>query len=102
MLETLGGQKRNKTAPDRGQLTRPDAEAHTGIRNQQVSKWRNRLKDAAQYREMLYGAAYAKAMAEANNATMQSLDNEWYTPKKYIEAASDMLCGRPLVTGWTT
>ena len=40
-----------------------NAEAKTGISHQQVSKWRRRLADPEKYREMLYGAAYHKAMA---------------------------------------
>ena len=57
MLETLGGQKGNKSGPDRGHLTRPQVEAHTGIRNQQVSRWLSRLKLPDEYRELLYGVA---------------------------------------------
>ena len=66
MLETLVGQKENKTGPGRGQLTRPQVEAYTGIRHQQVSKWRGRLKKPDEYRGVLYGAAYREAMGEVD------------------------------------
>jgi hypothetical protein len=45
-----------------------EAEAQTGIRNQQVSRWRKRLADSEVYRGMLIGYAQSKAMQEANNA----------------------------------
>jgi hypothetical protein len=38
---------------DRSFLTREDAEASTGIRQQQVSRWRKRLADKPKYRERL-------------------------------------------------
>ena len=41
----------------------------TGITQQQVSKWRRRLQDPEAYRAMLFGVAYAKAMAKVNNTT---------------------------------
>ena len=40
-----------------------EAESQTGIAQQQVSKWRRRLKEPEKYQAMLYGAAYAKAIA---------------------------------------
>lgn len=40
-----------------------EAETNTEISHQQVSKWSRRLEEPEKYREMLYGAAYAKAMA---------------------------------------
>ena len=55
-----GGEKLNRGPA----IKLPDAEAQTGITKQQVSKWRRRLKEPEKYREMLYGAAYFKAMAE--------------------------------------
>ena len=50
-------------------LSKDEAETQTGITQQQVSKWRRRLKEPEKYRDMLFGAAYAKAMAATNNTT---------------------------------
>jgi len=71
-----------------------DAEAQTGISNQQVSRWR-RLREPEKYRTLLYGAAWSKAMAEANNttATKWTGDPESYTPAVYIEAARAVMGG---------
>ena len=66
------------------------AEKRTGITHQQVSRWRNSLKDEAKYRAKIFGKAYAAAMAMAADASQlvqQSLSNEHYTPAEYIEAA---------------
>ena len=46
-----------------------EAESLTDLTQQQVSKWRRRLKDPESYRAMLFGAAYHKAMADTNNTT---------------------------------
>lgn len=97
----MGRGKGNKKNPDLGSFSVEEAEAHTGIRQQQVSKWRSRLKDPVKYREMLYGAAYAKAMAEANTVAQKwTGDPESYTPKKYIEAARTVLGGNGPRSAW--
>ncbi len=44
----------------------------TGITQQQTSKWHRRLQEPKQYRDMLFGAAYHKAMAETNATTTAS------------------------------
>ncbi len=83
-----------KEAPDPGLLSRDDAERLTGVVNQQVSKWRKRLKDVETYRAALFGPSYKKAMGQAAAASelvQQSLSNEHYTPVKYIEAARAVL-----------
>ena len=49
-----------------------EAEDLTSITQQQVSKWRRRLKEPEKYRDMLFGAAYAKAMAEARETPAQA------------------------------
>ena len=82
-------------SPRAARMVCSDAEVLTGITHQQVSKWRRRLKEPEKYREMLFGAAYAKAMAETNNttATKWTGDPESYTPEKYIEAVREVMGG---------
>mgnify|MGYP007135465636 CR=1 FL=1 len=75
-------------------ITSDVAEDLTGIAQQQVSKWRTRLKDVEKYRAALFGPSYKKAMgglAAASELVQQSLSNEHYTPAKYIEAARKVL-----------
>ena len=62
-----------------------DAEKSTGITQQQVSKWRNRLKDPEQYHAMLYGVAYHKAMAEGGNNTSVAAND---APARLMKSAS--------------
>ena len=88
------GAGRGKKIADRGSFSVDQAEALTGITQQQVSKWAKRLKDREKYRRQLYGAAWAKAMGELTQASQllqQSISNEHYTPAKYIEAARHVL-----------
>ena len=85
----------NKTRTDQRTFSMEDAESQTGISHQQVSKWRQRLKDPVNYRALLYGVAYLKAMSESANAstiaTKWTGDPESYTPAKYIEAARSVM-----------
>jgi len=67
------------------------AEEMTGISNQQVSRWRSKLKDEEAYKETLYGAAYRKLMSEKGQTDFRGAsgtgENEWYTPAVHIEHA---------------
>jgi ParB family chromosome partitioning protein len=83
------GRSGNKSSADRGTISVADAEKQTGISNQQVSKWRRRLQDPEAYQQMLYGKAWAAAMADTadTTATKWTGDPESYTPAIYIEAA---------------
>jgi hypothetical protein len=63
-----------------------DAEEHTGITQQQVSKWAKRLKDREAYREKLFGPSWKAAMVLATaHVSHNSGQNEWYTPRRYID-----------------
>ncbi len=87
-----GDRKKHSDRPDR--MKSEEATDLTTITESQVSKWRRRLKEPEKYRDMLFGAAYAKAMAEANTtATKWTGDPESYTPAKYIEAARQVMGG---------
>jgi hypothetical protein len=87
-----GGDRTGKSAV-RGTCSLQAAEAMTGISNQQVSRWRSKLKDEEAYKQTLYGAAYRKMISEAavNHLAMGSGENEWYTPPEYIEMARDVM-----------
>lgn len=92
--ETIGVRQHSHSevnAAQRSPISREAAEDATQIKQQQVSKWRNRLKDPEKYRALLFGVAYNKAMAETSNttATKWTGDPESYTPTKYIEDVDD-------------
>ena len=58
-----------------------EAERLTGIKQQQVSRWKSRLAEPDKYRAMLYGVAYVKAMVLGGmTANYSSETDEWYTP----------------------
>ena len=78
-----------KTRADHGVFSMEAAEKATQISHQQVSKWDRRLKEPDKYEAMLYGDAYARAMAETVTTTAAKWtgDPESYTPAQYIEAA---------------
>lgn len=82
---------------DRRKLNMADAESMTGISNQQVSRWRKRIKDEAAYKATLYGAAYKKLMAMRGQSDVRGAsgtgENEWYTPAEFIDRARRVLGG---------
>jgi phage N-6-adenine-methyltransferase len=95
-VRPAGGDKRSGTiSADRALMIAEDAEARTGISHQLVSRWRNRLKDTAKYRDKQILAAYRKAEIEPaeNHRAEGTGENEWFTPGKYIEAARTVMGG---------
>jgi len=88
-----GDGRPEKTGADRGRFPRERAEELTGITHQQVSRWTRRLKDRKTYCEVLYGAAYRKAMLAAVNHRAGTGEDEWYTPAQYVEAARAVMGG---------
>jgi hypothetical protein len=77
---------------DRGFLSVAEAEARSGITQQTVSKWRDRLQDVEVYRERLFGPSYRAALGLADARPVNNnSDNEWFTPSEYIELARTVL-----------
>ena len=90
-----GAGRGNKNNAERGSFSREQAEAQTGLSQQQVSRWRKRLQDKGKYRDKLIEAAYRKAelKSAANHRAEGTGENEWYTPAKYIDAAREVMGG---------
>ena len=88
------GGDRSKSA-GRGTCSMADAEAQTGISNQQVSRWRKatEAKNRDKYVAQLVAAAKKKAMiVTADNHRAQGTgENEWYTPAADIALAKNVL-----------
>jgi phage N-6-adenine-methyltransferase len=70
-----------------------DAEMWTGVSQQQVSRWRTRLKNGEKYREQQILAAYRKAhLAPGENHRAEcSHEFEWYTPARFIDLARTVM-----------
>jgi hypothetical protein len=79
----------------RNTLPMKEAEEQTQIQNQTVSRWKLALAHEDQYRRRLMGAAYRAAWLETTVAHVgqNTGDNEWYTPKKIVEAARLVMGG---------
>jgi phage N-6-adenine-methyltransferase len=92
-----GAGRGNKNNADPRSFSAEDAEAETGISQQQVSKWRKWLKKPQEYKAKLYGSAYAKAMAEKAMSDVRGTtgtgENEWFTPPEHIALARSVMGG---------
>jgi hypothetical protein len=85
---------RPKTVADLRQLSVAEAEQLSGVTKQLVHRWASRLKDPDAYRAYLFGAAWRAAMGQmvtGSQLVLQSLSNEYYTPRQYVEAARTVL-----------
>jgi phage N-6-adenine-methyltransferase len=85
--------KRKFVSADRGkQTSMEEAEERTGIANQQVSRWRGQIRRPG-YRDRLFKASHAKAMADGaqRRSDLQTGEMEWFTPARYIEKARHVL-----------
>jgi phage N-6-adenine-methyltransferase len=92
----VGVRLHNKVSADRGTLAMSDAEALTKISNQQVSRWRKKLKDKDKYIADQMASAYRKAGLTESKESTGSLhvsqgNNDWYTPPEYIIAAREVM-----------
>jgi phage N-6-adenine-methyltransferase len=86
---TKGGGKYN--ADRRSIISKVKAEADTGIKQQQVSRWRNGLK-RPDYPERIEIPSYKKGFGiEGRRADLQTGEMEWFTPAFYIEKARNVL-----------
>lgn len=90
-----GGDRRSKNQRPRSALLIPQAEAESlsGIRHQQVSRWHGRLRNVADYKRSLYGAAWRAAMNGGENVRGRSGDDEWHTPAEIIALVRAVLGG---------
>jgi len=80
---------------ERRYLRVADAEQATGIRQQQVSRWRKATQDEEKFKRQILEAALKKAdMLPADNHRAEGTgENEWYTPSQFIEAARLVMGG---------
>jgi hypothetical protein len=83
-----------KENPDLRFLSVKEAEKRTEIKQQKVSRWKQKLKNEASYRKQLFGVAHRAAMGEAINTSRGAAltgEFERYTPAPYVEAVRQVL-----------
>lgn len=90
-----GAGRGNKKNADPHSFSMADAEAQTGIRQDQVSRWAASLKDREKYAARLCGSAFKAAMlvTTENKHLIGESAIEWYTPAEHIERARTVLGG---------
>jgi phage N-6-adenine-methyltransferase len=76
-----------------GSLSKADAEARTGVTQQQVSRWRKSLGDPVRYCARIILATYRQAnlTPPENHRAVGTGLNEWFTPAEYIAAAREVM-----------
>lgn len=89
----LRGSKAVIAARQEREVSAKEATAQTGVTPPQVSKWRKRLADEDAYREILREGAYMAmwALRDDVRGTQGTGENEWFTPKEYIDLARAVL-----------
>ncbi len=86
------GRGHKKSAQVAAEFSAERAEELTGITHQQVSRWRQHLRDKAKYRSKAVDKAWRVVWAEDTaHVGHNSGENEWYTPAPIIEAARSVL-----------
>lgn len=95
--ETVRSRGHQPNSPVRGVLGLAEAEARTGIKHQQVSRWRGLLApdQIDRYRQRLEAKAKEEAglLPAKSHRTLGTGDNEWFTPPQYIDAAKKVFGG---------
>jgi phage N-6-adenine-methyltransferase len=86
------GRGGNKSSADLRTIPMRDAEALSGITNQQVARWRQRLRNIPAYKRSLYGTAWRAAMNGGENVRGRG-DNEWHTPPEILNLVRAVLGG---------
>lgn len=93
-VQRPGGNRQSKKHLPRSpqMLSYDDAEAKTQITHQQVSVWGKQFNRPG-YRDRLFKASHAKAMADGaqRRSDLQTGEMEWFTPASYIEKARHVL-----------
>jgi phage N-6-adenine-methyltransferase len=84
------GRGGNKSSADLRTIPMRKAEELSGIRNQLVARWRQRLTNIEAYRARLYGSAYRMAMY-GETVRGRSGDDEWHTPASVLDLARAVL-----------
>lgn len=90
-----GGDRKSKNQTRRPAhlISMSEAEKKTKIKHQLVSRWDKDLK-LPDYSSRLFHPSYEEAMAAADGVvrgTGGTGENEWFTPKKYLKLARDVL-----------
>jgi phage N-6-adenine-methyltransferase len=86
--ERVRASHRPKTVTTEVTVSAPDLTKLTGIGKMQVSRWRTHTADVDAYRQDIIAAARRAAELQAahNHRAQGAGENDWFTPRKYIDA----------------